>query len=163
LPTASDILRRIQDSIYTPSSFPAHSSVPGSPHTGQDAFAATQTETSISNLPTASTEGEQQQMQISQNSSTGSGRSLLSSTEGLMSLSPPITSSNEPDIPSPRINREMTGRRRQASIPSTSTPDVNAQSVLRKRILEIQQLDIAELEKARLVQVQRRQIMLIYL
>ena len=145
LPTASGILRRIQDSIYTPSSSPAPPSQEEVVENGHDDIsAAPQTTLSFNQSATSINEMEQHQLRIPPMSPTPSMENLVSSG--------PSVSSDHEDT-SARSTRESNDRRWQTSSPSTSSPDVNAQSFLRKRILEIQQLEIGEREKARRVQV----------
>lgn len=146
LPTASGILRRIQDSIYTPSSSPAPPSQEEMVGNGRDDISgATQTTPSFNQFATSINEVEQHQLHIPSMSPTPSMENLVSSG--------PSVSSDHEGTSSARSTRETNDRRWQTSLPSTSSPDVNAQSFLRKRILEIQQLEIGEREKARRVQV----------
>ena len=68
-------------------------------------------------------------------------------------LSPAEASSpSRENVPSRQIQDSNT-RRRQSSNPLICPPDLNAQTVLRKRILEIQSLNLPERDKARVVQV----------
>jgi hypothetical protein len=66
---------------------------------------------------------------------------------------------NPPQPTSPPLDNfatrlhETSAPRRQSSIPTTSTPDVNMQTALRKRIMDIQTLALPEREKARRIQV----------
>jgi hypothetical protein len=52
-----------------------------------------------------------------------------------------------------RQSHDTPVRQRQISSPSPSTPDPNAQSVLRQRIIEIQALNLPERDKAKRIQV----------
>jgi hypothetical protein len=70
----------------------------------------------------------------------------------------PPTTISQPSSPNlelmtARSLQDTNPRRRQYSNPSIAAPDINTQTVLRKRILEIQNLSLPEREKARLVQV----------
>jgi len=175
LPTASDILRRIQDTIYTPS-LPRTISPSPSPHPSpildsqvitstsrlhdRSASSAIQAETAISNSDwerTQQTE-ENQTLQNAAGLLSSSATEQIPSSASHSSSSSSLNSSQSHELDSPRSSRNAGGRRRQSSIPTSASPDVNAQSVLRRRILEIQQLDIDEREKARRVQVSSRQV-----
>ena len=79
--------------------------------------------------------------------------SSLSEDPSVYILSPPQDSSPSQENAPLRQIQDSNTRRRQSSNPLTCTPDLNAQTILRKRILEIQSLSLPERDKARRVQV----------
>ena|SRR5579859_3572674 len=142
LQIASGFLRRIQDSFYAPApreprnpdtaTIESHSLDPASIH--QLDFESSPEIISPSVMP-----------------SDTDTRMIHTSEE----YSSPQTSPSFENLGS-RSVQETSARRRQNSIPMTSAPDLNAQSVLRKRILDIQELNLPEREKARRIQVRTR-------
>jgi len=134
LPVASDILRRLQNTIYQPWE-DTHQ-----PATLDSAHSATNTDTEADS---------------SRNDLHNFNFGAHGATTSPSPSSPPPQSSPPPfENLYPRPASELSNtRRRQPSTPAVSSPDVNAQSLLRKRILEIQSLGLPEREKARLIQV----------
>lgn len=138
---ASNLLRRIQDTLYAPS-----------PPEAQEMDNAT-TEFEHDH-PTSMNALDNESASEEQAAETGHpGRPGLSSDD----QSPTPSTSPSFDNYTSRPVPDSSTRRRQPSIPSTtSSPDVSAQASLRKRILEIQMLNLPEREKARRVQVSFR-------
>lgn len=135
---ASNLLRRIQDTLYAPSPAQTQEMDNATADSGHEQ------PTSMPALASYST-SEQQPADVAHTRSP-----LLSSDD----QSPTPSTSPSFDSFTSRPVPESSTRRRQSSIPSiASSPDVSAQAALRKRILEIQVLNLPEREKARLVQV----------
>ena len=137
---ATDILRRLQDTIYTRDSnthnHTTTTSTASAPMTHNDHIVRDSDDHSI-DMTT---------------SDSASSTTTSTSTED---YSPPMLSPHFSQF-TPRVESTTTSAtsiRRQSSIVTPSTPDVNAQSILRKRILDIQLLDLDEREKASRVQV----------
>jgi hypothetical protein len=135
LPTG--ILRRLQDTIYNrdpemTATTPPPSTIDSNETSSRNEF-ATQTSDEGS-VDTVRLEGD-------------------TSPIGAEDYSPPFMTF-QADQFSPRIQESTSTTSRQRSSTSTlSAPDVNAQSILRKRILDIQLLKMPEREKAKRVQV----------
>lgn len=141
LPVASDILRRLQNTIYQPWEDTHEAATADSAHNAPSTSNTANTEIVDS---TTSPSNDLHNFDF------GAHGAAASSSPS----SPPPQSSSPPfDNLYPRPASELSTRRRQGSTPAASAPDVNAQSTLRKRILEIQSLGLPEREKARLVQV----------
>jgi hypothetical protein len=138
LPVASDILRRLQNTIYQPWEDTQQPATLDSAHSAPTLNTNTDTETDSS-----------------RNDLHNFNFGAHGATTSPSPSSPPPQSSSPPfENLYPRPASELSNtRRRQPSTPAVSAPDVNAQSVLRKRILEIQSLGLPEREKARLIQV----------
>ena len=138
---ASNLLRRIQDTLYAPSPAEAQEMDHATADLGHDH----PTSTPALGPPSASEE---------QGADAVHPRRLVLSSDD---QSPTPSTSPSFDSFTSRPMPESSTRRRQSSIPSaTSSPDMSAQAALRKRILEIQMLNLAEGEKARRVQVSLR-------
>src|SRR5579859_4733346 len=138
---ASSFLRRIQDTLYAPS-----------PPEAQEIDNAT-TEFEHDHPPSMIALDSRSSSEQQAAESRHPRRPGLSSDD----QSPTLSTSPAFDSYTSRPVPESSTRRRQPSIPSTtSSPDVSAQASLRKRILEIQVLNLPEREKARRVQVSFR-------
>jgi len=150
LPVASDILRRLQNSLYQPWEDNHEAATLDSAHTAP----ASTTTTAATPSNAANSAIDTTAVQPPRNDLHNFNFGAHSATTSSSPSSPPPQSASPPfDNLYPRPASELSTRRRQASTPAASAPDVNAQSTLRKRILEIQSLGLPEREKARLVQV----------
>jgi hypothetical protein len=161
LPVASDILRRLQNTIYQPwedNTQPTATRDSSNDNNNNNNHASSP---SMGHGDVESNTNHSNEHQVPHDLHSfnfGGGHGAVSRSDP---SSPPPQSSS-PSSPSsfenlyPRPASEMSTRRRQPSNPAASTPDVNAQSLLRKRILEIQSFALPEREKARLVQVHLR-------
>jgi hypothetical protein len=149
LPVASDILRRLQNTIYQPWEDTHQPATLHSPHSAPSAPSAN---------PTSLNTNTDTEADSSRNDLHNFNFGAHGSTTSPSPSSPPPQSSSPPfENLYPRPASELSNtRRRQPSTPAVSAPDVNAQSGLRKRILEIQSLGLPEREKARLIQVTPR-------
>jgi hypothetical protein len=147
LPAASHILRRLQNSIYSFRASPEEND-----------------ETATFDGPTAIMEAEMDpaldsrsfdlyNFNFSDRANMDASSSSLAEEPSASLLSPPQFSSPSQDILPPQQIQDSNTRHRQSSNPLTCTPDINTQTVLRKRILEIQSLNLPETGKARRVQV----------
>lgn len=147
LPVASHILRRLQNSIY---SFRASPEAMDETATFDGPTRTAEVEMD-SALDSRSFDSYNFSFSDSVNMDTSS--SSLTEEPSASLLSPPQSSSPSQDILPPRQIQDSNTRHRQSSSPLTCTPDLNTQTVLRKRILEIQSLNLPESGKARRVQV----------
>ena len=145
LPVASDILRRLQNTIYQPWDDTHQPATLDSAHSAPSAISANPTLNTNTDTETDSSRNDLHNFNFGAH---GAPTSPSPSSPPPQSSSPPF----ENLYPRPASELSNT-RRRQPSTPAVSAPDVNAQSVLRKRILEIQSLSLPEREKARLIQV----------
>src|SRR6202022_3358404 len=135
LQIASGLLRRLPDSIYA-------SAQPEAQETQVATQGSISDSTSMADLTPDSTSYDPS-LVIADNATQ---ETLVSDD-----YSPPPTSPLENFAT--RSVHETSARRRQSLTAVAVTPDVNAQTALRKRILDIQTLDIPEPEKARRIQV----------
>ena len=167
---ASDILRRLQDSLYAlrptlddTTAGPAtrqprnHSSVNLPTTTTATAAAAPPDDAVLS--PRASTPSHSN-LAFTRHSSSSSAmlpdfdsdeRSQAPHTSAPFSLAPPVPQSHDPNARHRQVN---------GLCPATQA-DPNAQSILRQRIIEIQALHLPERDKARRVQVCPRSLRLL--
>jgi hypothetical protein len=138
LSVASDILRRLQNSLYA--FRPAEGEMEGPATTGDsDDDLSPSAPVEFGPIPS---EGF-----LPPSSSSYTSQPVTSSSTSLESVPPYLgESGNSRPEPPPT-------RRRQSSISTNSSPDVSAQVLLRRRILEIQGLNVPEKEKARRIQV----------
>jgi hypothetical protein len=135
---ASNLLRRIQDTLYAPSPTAAQEMNHATNDLGHDHPA---TMTALDPEPSSREEATD---------STHIARPGLFSDD----QSPtPSTSPSFDNYTSRPVPESSTRRRQSSNLATTSAPDVSAQAALRKRILEIQILNLPEREKARRVQV----------
>jgi hypothetical protein len=149
LPTASDILRRIQDSIYL-SFTPLFPEVADDDFYDSDSLHRNIPEDNDAHPSLSETEHEPQSLQFENFPRPNSPSSVPSPPVGaLLALSLSASDSAPQEID----NGSTSTRRRQSSIQGPSASDVDTQALLRKRIRDIQQLDLHEREKARRVQV----------
>src|SRR6266496_40878 len=145
LPSASHILRRLQNSIY--SFRPSTEEI-----VETDAFPGPTpiTETVMETLDSRSFDlsnfnfSGQTNINISSSLFEGTSADILSPLQA--------PSPSQESIPTRHI-QDSINRRRQSSNPLICAPDINAQIALRKRILEINSLNLPEHDKARKVQV----------
>src|SRR5277367_593843 len=147
LQVASDILRRLQNTIYQPWEDTREAATLDSSHNPPS--------TTSANSTSLDTDTEVDSTVPPRNDLHSFNFGAHGATTSPSLSSPPAQSSSPTfDNLIPRPASELTNtRRRQASTPAVSAPDVNAQSLLRKRILEIQSRGLPEREKARLIQV----------
>jgi hypothetical protein len=176
LPTASGILRRIQDSIYATSPPSSGASLadsssssslslqlaeqtdPTSFDIDRSGVSVMEAGTSISHAgfhPHQQTDPHHtfRDTRRSQSSPSSGTLTSLASATSISSVPSGNLLSSELESTFSRSSRETGTRRRQPSLPTSTSLDLTAQGVLRRRILEIQQLEINEREKARRVQV----------
>jgi hypothetical protein len=149
LPVASHILRRLQNTIYPPQP-PEEMQETATIENGNGSIPTME----IDHDPTFDSRSlDVANFNFSRRMNSNASSSSLPEEPSTYILTPQHWLSPSHDTTSARETPSTHTRSRQSSNPLTCTPDVNAQTVLRKRILEIQSLNIAEREKARLVQV----------
>jgi hypothetical protein len=148
LPVASHILRRLQNSIYSQPPEEAQESATIENGNGSIATVEIDYEPTFDNRSL-----DLANFNFSRRMNSNASSSSLPEEPSTYILTPRHGSSTSQDTTSARETPSTHTRSRQSSNPLICTPDVNAQTVLRKRILEIQSLNIPEREKARLVQV----------
>lgn len=151
LPGASDIFRRLQNSFYP---------VRPSPDVEEavNIYETTEGSTSATRIPL---EGDFGYAELTSVSVVGRLTMSSSLSENLLTpvlpspSSPPSSRPSSPLDPlSPRLAQDIDTRLRQSSNSKIgSFADVDAETLLRKRILEIQSLNLPERETARRVQV----------
>jgi hypothetical protein len=150
LPAASDIFRRLQNSIYPARPSPEVEETP-------NIYEVTDGSALTTEIPLGRAFGHAELT----NAGVVNGATMSSSlSEDLLTPilpSPSLPHSSHPSSPSdplsPRLMQDTDTRRQQSSNSKIASSDIDAQMLLRKRILEIQSLNLPEREKARRVQV----------
>jgi len=148
LPVACHILRRLQNTIYPPQP-PEEMQQTATIEEGNGSISTME----IDHEPTFDSRSlDLANFNFSRRMNSNDSSSSLPEEPSTYILTPNASSPSQ-DTSSTRDTLSTHSRSRQSSGPLICIPDVNAQTVLRKRILEIQSLNIPEREKARLVQV----------